>query len=91
MSRMRTNQLRLWFAAMAYVLICALQRIGLVGTAFANATCGTIRLEFSRSALVRFFRSSHQACHDFRLAIADDWSRSARRLAEAANARATPV
>lgn len=41
---MRANQLRLWFAAMAYVLVCALRRIGLAHTQFANATCGTIRL-----------------------------------------------
>ena len=27
---MRANQLRLWFASMAYVLICALRRIGRV-------------------------------------------------------------
>ena len=27
---LRANQLRLWFASMAYVLICALRRIGLV-------------------------------------------------------------
>ena len=26
---MRANQLRLWFASMAYVLVCALRRIGL--------------------------------------------------------------
>jgi hypothetical protein len=42
---MRANQLRLWFAAFAYVLICALRRIGLTGTAMATATCGTIRLK----------------------------------------------
>ena len=42
---MRANQLRLWFAAFAYVLICALRRIGLSGTAMAVATCGTIRLK----------------------------------------------
>jgi hypothetical protein len=41
---MRANQLRLWFASMAYVLVCALRRIGLRHTRFANATCGTIRL-----------------------------------------------
>ena len=41
---MRANQLRLWFASMAYVLICALRRIGLKHTRFATATCGTIRL-----------------------------------------------
>ena len=38
------NQLRLWFASMAYVLLCALRRIGLAHTQFAAATCGTIRL-----------------------------------------------
>ncbi len=42
---MRANQLRLWFASMAYVLMCALRRIGLAGTQFANAACGTIRLK----------------------------------------------
>jgi hypothetical protein len=42
---MRANQLRLWFASMAYVLICALRRIGLAHTQFAAATCGTIRLK----------------------------------------------
>jgi hypothetical protein len=41
---MRANQLRLWFASMAYVLLCALRRIGLAHTQFANATCGTLRL-----------------------------------------------
>jgi hypothetical protein len=30
---------------MAYVLPCALRRIGLKHTQFANATCGTIRLK----------------------------------------------
>lgn len=42
---MRANQLRLWFAAMAYVLLAALRRIGLRHTQFAQATCGTIRLK----------------------------------------------
>lgn len=42
---MRANQLRLWFASMAYVLLCALRRIGLAHTIFADATCGTIRLK----------------------------------------------
>jgi hypothetical protein len=42
---MRANQLRLWFASMAYVLLCALRRIGLAHTQFAEATCGTIRLK----------------------------------------------
>jgi hypothetical protein len=42
---MRANQLRLWFASMAYVLLCALRRIGLSLTQFAKASCGTIRLK----------------------------------------------
>jgi hypothetical protein len=42
---MRANQLRLWFASMAYVLLCALRRIGLQQTQFADATCGSIRLK----------------------------------------------
>ncbi len=42
---MRANQLRLWFASFAYVLICALRRLGLQHTRLANATCGTIRLK----------------------------------------------
>jgi hypothetical protein len=51
---MRANQLRPWFAAMAYVLLCALRRIGLVHTQFADATCGTIRLKLLKlGALVR--------------------------------------
>src|SRR5499427_6299357 len=51
---MRANQLRLWFASMGYVLICALRRIALRHTQFAEATCGTIRLKlFKIGALVR--------------------------------------
>jgi hypothetical protein len=42
---MRANQLRLWFASAAYVLLCALRRIGLAHTQFADATCGTLRLK----------------------------------------------
>jgi hypothetical protein len=51
---MRANQLRLWFASMAYVLLCALRRIALQQTQFAKATCGTIRLKLLKiGALVR--------------------------------------
>jgi hypothetical protein len=42
---MRANQLRLWFASMAYVLMCALRRLALAGTELARATCGSIRLK----------------------------------------------
>ncbi|MBV8524095.1 MAG: IS1380 family transposase [Acetobacteraceae bacterium] len=51
---LRANQLRLWFASMAYVLLCALRRIALQHTQFARATCGTIRLKLLKiGALVR--------------------------------------
>ena len=51
---MRANQLRLWFASMAYVLLCALRRIGLAHTQFARASCATIRLKLLKiGALVR--------------------------------------
>ncbi len=39
---------------MAYVLLCALRRIGLAHTQFARASCGTIRLKLLKiGALVR--------------------------------------
>jgi hypothetical protein len=44
---MRANQLRLWFHSMAYVLQCALRRIGLHDAEFAQASCGTIRLKLT--------------------------------------------
>jgi len=40
---MRANQLRLWFASVAYVLVATLRRVGLAGTALAQAQVGTIR------------------------------------------------
>jgi hypothetical protein len=50
---MRANQLRLWFASMAYVLVDSLRRLGLQATELANATCGTIRRKlFKIGALV---------------------------------------
>jgi len=51
---MAANQLRLWFASFAYVLLSAVRRIGLAGTQLANATCGSIRLRLLKiGALVR--------------------------------------
>jgi hypothetical protein len=51
---MRANQLRLWFASMAYVLLDALRRLGLKATGLANATCGSVRLKLLKiGALVR--------------------------------------
>ena len=51
---MRSNQLRLWLASFAYVLVSALRRLGLAETRFADATCGTIRLKLLKiGALVK--------------------------------------
>jgi len=40
---MMANQLRLWFASMAYVLVESVRRLALASTELADATCGTIR------------------------------------------------
>jgi hypothetical protein len=62
---MRANQLRLWFASMAYVLLCALRRIGLRHTQFAEATCGTLRL-----ALLRIGAQVRRSVRRIKLAMA---------------------
>jgi hypothetical protein len=41
----RANQLRLWFASLAYVLLQALRRVALFGTVLAAASCLSIRLK----------------------------------------------
>jgi len=51
---MRANQLRLWFASMAYVLLSALRRIGLHNTRLERTTSATLRLKLLKiGALVR--------------------------------------
>jgi Transposase DDE domain group 1 len=51
---MRANQIRLFFSAIAYVLLEALRRLGLAGTELAAAQCQTIRLKLLKiGALVR--------------------------------------
>jgi hypothetical protein len=42
---LKANQLRLWLASLAYVLITALRRLALAETELAQATTGTIRLK----------------------------------------------
>jgi len=50
---MAANQLRLWFASMAYVLVSSLRRLALQTTDLADATCGTIRRKlFKIGALI---------------------------------------
>jgi hypothetical protein len=42
---LRANQIRLYFASFAYVVLCALRRLGLKDTELARAQCGSIRLK----------------------------------------------
>jgi len=89
---MRANQLRLWFHSMAYVLLCAMRRIGLHDTAFAQATCGTIRLKLLKiGALVRISVRRVKIAMASACPAALDWRRAAIRLALAALARASPA
>jgi hypothetical protein len=51
---MRANQLRLWFASVAYVLVNLLRHFGLRGTELENAQAGTIRTKLLKiGAIVR--------------------------------------
>ena len=79
---MRANQLRLWFAAFAYVLLCAVRRIGLAHTQFAQATCGTIRLKLLKLAgLVRISARRIKFALASACPYADEWRLAAARLA----------
>lgn len=49
---MRANQLRLWFASVAYVLINLLRHFGLKGTELERAQAGTIRLRLLKVAAI---------------------------------------
>ena len=91
-ANMRANQLRLWLASMAYVLLCAVRRIGLHHTPFANASCGTIRLKLLKiGALVRV------SVRRIKIAMASGcpaaliWAGCAFRLNAAATARGSPA
>jgi hypothetical protein len=51
---LRSNQVRLYFSSVAYLLMEALRRLGLEGTELARAQCGTIRLKLLKiGALIR--------------------------------------
>ena len=51
---LRSNQLRLYFSSVAYVLLQMLRRLGLQGSEFARAQCATIRLKLLKiGALIR--------------------------------------
>ena len=88
---MRANQLRLWFASMAYVLLCACAASVWQHTQFAEATCGTIRLKLLKiGALVRISVRRIKVAMASACPAADTWGCAAKRLAAAANAPASP-
>jgi hypothetical protein len=88
---MRANQLRLWLASFAYVLLCAVRRIGLHHTPFANASCGTIRLKLLKiGALVRVSVRRIKIAMASSCPAAEVWGCAAVRLA-AASARGSPA
>lgn len=64
---MQANQLRLWFASLAYVMLGALRRIALAHTEFAQATCGTIRLKLLKIGAGKAQGRADQDCHGVRL------------------------
>jgi hypothetical protein len=89
---MRANQLRLWFASMTYVLLCAVRRIGLQHTPFAKASCGTIRLKLLKiGALVRVSVRRVKVAMASGCPAAAAWGVAALRLNAAARARASPA
>jgi Transposase DDE domain group 1 len=88
----RANQLRLWFASMAYLLVCALRRIGLQHTPFSEATCGTIRLRLLKiGALVRTSVRRIKIAMASGCPAAQAWGTAAVRLNAAARARGSPA
>jgi hypothetical protein len=51
---LRSNQIRLYFSSMAYLLMQALRRLGLQGTEWGKAQCTTLRLKLLKiGALMR--------------------------------------
>ena len=75
------NQLRLWLASFAYALLCAVRRIGLAHTQFAEATCGTIRLKLLKLAgLVRVSARRVKFALASACPYADEWRLAAARL-----------
>ena len=78
---LRANQLRLYYSSVAYVLLAALRRLGLTGTALARAQCTTIRL-----TLLKIGADPHHCPQG--LARAREWLSRRRTLCAGARAPA---
>ena len=85
-ARMHANQVRLYFASFAYVLMQTLRRVGLAGTELAKAQRGTIRDKVLKvGAQVRV--SVRRVC----LSFAETWPRAALLGVVLANLRTMPL
>ena len=83
---MRANQLRLYCSAVAYLLMTALRRLALAGTALARAQCQTIRLTlFKLGARLRV------TVRHVWLALASGWPHAALFAQVHATLRALPL
>ena len=61
---LRSNQIRLYFSSVAYLLMQALRRLGLQGTELAKAQCTTLRLKLLKiGALMRITVRKGGGCH----------------------------
>ena len=77
---------------MAYVLLCALRRIGLHHTPITDASCGTIRLKLLKiGALIRISVRRIKIAMASGCPAAQAWGCAAVRLAAAATARGAPA
>ena len=91
-STLKANQLRLWFASLAYVLLCGLRRIWLRQPKYSDATCDTLRLVF-----LKIGARVHISVRRIKIAMtsgcpaAGIWGEAAIRLNAAAAARAPPT
>jgi len=91
-TRLRANQLRLWLASAAYLLLCGLRRLGLAGTPLAPAQCGTIRAKLLKvGAWVRVV--ARRVCVSLCSACPyrEVFARAYARLRRAATAVLTPL
>ena len=84
-SWLASNQMRLWFSALAYLLLERVRRIGLKGTEWAKASLGTLRLRVLKvAACVRVsVRRLHVALSSA-FPLQGVFRQAARRLAEGA-------
>jgi hypothetical protein len=79
---LRANQLRLWFSTIAYMLVEKLRQVGLAGTQFSEATCGTIRLRlFKIGAVVRVTARRVWVCLSSAFPLQELFAQIASRLA----------